>query len=202
VTPDSLVINELTASEAGPVQIELINRGATAVETGGFILRRTGVSAAADFLLPAQLLPPGGIRAVHETIPEFQAVAGDTLFLLRPGATAVADAATVRTDGRARWPDGTGPLLIPASATIGSPNSVRLQDEITINEIMYHGPPTLAQPAVGAEPAVPYSENPEQWIELFNKSATSVDLTGWRFDEGISYTFPADRWRQPSRGGG
>ena len=191
VTPDSLVINELTASGAGPLQIELINRGATAVETGGFILRRTGVSADADFLLPAQLLPPGGLRAVHETIPEFHAVTGDTLFLLRPGATAVADAATVQTNGRARWPDGTGPLLIPASATIGSPNIVRLQDEITINEIMYHGPPTLAQPATGTEPAVPYSENPEQWIELFNKSATSVDLTGWRFDEGISYTFPA-----------
>jgi hypothetical protein len=29
------------------------------------------------------------------------------------------------------------------------------------------------------------------WVELYNKGTQAVDLSGWRFDKGISYTFPA-----------
>ena len=28
------------------------------------------------------------------------------------------------------------------------------------------------------------------WVELYNKGTQTVDLSGWRFDKGISYTFP------------
>ncbi len=37
---------------------------------------------------------------------------------------------------------------------------------------------------------VPYSVNPEQWVELYNRSAAPVDLTGWRFSAGVDYGFP------------
>ena len=33
--------------------------------------------------------------------------------------------------------------------------------------------------------------SPEQWIELYNRSASPVDVSGWEFSEGVSYTFPA-----------
>lgn len=35
------------------------------------------------------------------------------------------------------------------------------------------------------------SDNPVEFIELYNNSATNVDLSGWKFDAGVDYTFPA-----------
>lgn len=35
------------------------------------------------------------------------------------------------------------------------------------------------------------SSNPAEFIELYNNGATNVDLSGWKFDAGIDYTFPA-----------
>lgn len=44
--------------------------------------------------------------------------------------------------------------------------------------------------AVGvATPEIPYSEDPEEWIELYNNSNNTVDLSGWEFEEGIGYEF-------------
>ncbi|MBI4664218.1 MAG: lamin tail domain-containing protein [Verrucomicrobia bacterium] len=46
---------------------------------------------------------------------------------------------------------------------------------IVINEIMYH----------------PASENPlEEYIELFNRGASSINLRGWRISDGVEFTFP------------
>ncbi|MBM84826.1 MAG: hypothetical protein CMM47_02240, partial [Rhodospirillaceae bacterium] len=36
----------------------------------------------------------------------------------------------------------------------------------------------------------PNSENDEEWIELYNRGPSPVDLSGWRFDRGIRYEFP------------
>ncbi len=33
--------------------------------------------------------------------------------------------------------------------------------------------------------------NPAEFIELLNTSASAVDLSGWQFDAGVAYTFPA-----------
>jgi VCBS repeat-containing protein len=47
---------------------------------------------------------------------------------------------------------------------------------IVINELMYH----------------PQSENDaDEWIELYNTGSSNVNLAGWQFTNGISYTFPA-----------
>ena len=49
------------------------------------------------------------------------------------------------------------------------------QSGIVISEIMYH----------------PESENPlDEYIELHNRGATPVSLTGWRFTAGVNFTFP------------
>jgi len=58
--------------------------------------------------------------------------------------------------------------------TPGTANGLPLP-KIVMNEIMYH----------------PSSENDlEEYIELYNNSDENVDLTGWRFVNGIRYTFP------------
>src|SRR6184192_3384054 len=35
------------------------------------------------------------------------------------------------------------------------------------------------------------SSNPAEFIELYNNGSTNVDLSGWKFDAGVDYTFPA-----------
>ncbi|MEW6238882.1 MAG: CotH kinase family protein [Candidatus Omnitrophota bacterium] len=48
-------------------------------------------------------------------------------------------------------------------------------DNIVINEIHYNPP----------------DDGPEEFIELFNPTKTSVDLSGYAFTNGVAYTFPA-----------
>lgn len=48
--------------------------------------------------------------------------------------------------------------------------------EVVINEINYHPPSDLEQ---------------EEFIEIWNYGATAVDLSGWAFDDGVQFTFPA-----------
>jgi len=60
-------------------------------------------------------------------------------------------------------------LLIPAV-------TYSAHAEVLISEIMYH----------------PASEKPaEEFIELCNTSLASVDGGGWRFTNGVSFTFPS-----------
>src|SRR5260221_1133950 len=46
-----------------------------------------------------------------------------------------------------------------------------------INEIMYH----------------PASTNLlEQWVELYNTGTNAIDFTGWKFGNGIQFSFPSN----------
>jgi hypothetical protein len=57
-------------------------------------------------------------------------------------------------------------LVLPASA-----------QQVVINEIMYH----------------PASEDVrEEYIELWNRGATNVNLTGWRLASGVDFAFPSN----------
>jgi hypothetical protein len=65
---------------------------------------------------------------------------------------------------------GSGVMLV---ALFGSPNSPAA---VLISEIMYH----------------PASEDiREEFIELHNTGSTNVNLAGWRFSEGVLFTFPS-----------
>ncbi|RIK83172.1 MAG: hypothetical protein DCC68_04345 [Planctomycetota bacterium] len=67
-------------------------------------------------------------------------------------------------------------FLAPTPGTANSgPTSQDPARRITINEIMYHPP----------------SENAaEEFIELLNSGTTAVDVTGWQFTKGVSFTIP------------
>ena len=65
------------------------------------------------------------------------------------------------------------PLLPPVLLLLALLTAARA--EVVINEIMYH----------------PSSENPaEEYVELYNSGAAPVALTGWRFTNGVTFTFP------------
>jgi hypothetical protein len=42
-----------------------------------------------------------------------------------------------------------------------------------------------------AVPALPMRESDNQWLEIANRGAETVDLGAWSLDEGVSFTFPA-----------
>ena len=47
-------------------------------------------------------------------------------------------------------------------------------------------------PGTPGTPATVITENPEEWIELYNRSSTeTINLSGWQFAEAINYVFPA-----------
>ncbi len=48
-------------------------------------------------------------------------------------------------------------------------------------------------------PDLPYAESDEQWIELYNRGASTVDLSGWVFDEGVEFFFPAGTTLEPGQ---
>ena len=42
------------------------------------------------------------------------------------------------------------------------------------------------------------SNNGTEWIELYNKGAAPVDISGWKFSDGISFDFPATPVDKPT----
>ena len=52
--------------------------------------------------------------------------------------------------------------------------------EVVINEVMYHPPPVVPE------------DRGLEWIELHNTGTNTVNLRGWQFTKGISYTFQSD----------
>ena len=108
---------------------------------------------------------------------------GQRLFLLPPDESRVLDAASLRRRTRARFPNGKD-WYIATRDTPGQANVVDLEDAIVINEIMYHHRPRYEGEGL------PFLNNPEEWVELYNRGQETVDLTGWAFDRGIRYEFP------------
>ena len=54
--------------------------------------------------------------------------------------------------------------------------------DVVINEIMFH----------------PSSENvQEEYIEIHNRGTNTVNLSGWRFANGVDFTFPANTTLAP-----
>jgi hypothetical protein len=121
-------------------------------------------------------VPPGGFLVLNQTTIGFGAAAGDKLFLLRPGASGIADAVEVHERPRGRAPDGTGDFLTPNSVTLGASNSFTLHEELVINEIMYH-PAPLQPEAATFSPTNTLMTFTNTWLYR----ADGVDLgNGWQ----------------------
>ena len=76
-------------------------------------------------------------------------------------------------------------LPTPGNANTTDPVA-DLNRQIFVNEIMYH-------PGFGEWGQTGYvAENPkEEFIELYNRGTTAVDLSGWKLTQGVDYTLPA-----------
>ena len=178
----NLTFNETAGGNDAEFWIEIVNNGDQDLGLEGFAIQIVGATDRA-YVFPSTTLGAGEFTQIVQDTLGFSANPGDRLFLLTPDAQNVLDAVVVGDTLLGRSPDGTGDMLFPASPTPGAANNFQFHDEIVINEIMYHHRPEL-----GGE-GQPFLKNAEEWIELYNQSDHSVELTGWELVDGIEYAF-------------
>jgi lamin tail-like protein/CotH protein len=82
-----------------------------------------------------------------------------------------------------RYPDGTGQFTGLSCASWGGSNCGPQRSQVVINEIMY-------APITG--------DVHDEYLELYNRTSASVDVSEWRIDAGIQFVIPAETIVAPS----
>ena len=179
----NVVINEFLAHTDLPLvdYIELYNHGTETVSLSGCFLSDTPDTN--KFVIPGRMtLGPGGFIVFHQDELGFSLSShGDDIFLVSADGSNVIDAvrfgAQVNGESTGRFPDGADAFHQLAARSPGEANTPvgPFVDGVVINEIMYH-------PISGLDE--------DEYIELYNKGAAPIDLSYWRFVDGIEYVFP------------
>ena len=179
----NVVINEIlphSENPAVPQFIELYNHATNSVDVSGCIL--TDDPATNKFVIPAgTLIGPAGFLSFPQAQFGFTLNgAGGTLYFCKPDNRRVLDAVQfgAQADGVSygRWPDGADDFYALTTNTPGTNNSAIVIGAIVINELMYD----------------PISGNDDdQYIELYNQGTNPINLAGWQFTAGVTFTFPS-----------
>lgn len=185
-TPDPLrdvVINEFLAHTDPPLEdsIELYNHGNTARDLSGCWLSDKPINL--KYRIPdGTTLPPRGFLSFGASALGFNLdKTGGKIFLVNSSRTRVLDAISYEGQENAvsmgRVPDGGTEFYRLAARTLGTNNGPARLADVVINELMFN-------PASGLDD--------DQYVELYNRTANPVNLTGWQFTSGISFTFPTN----------
>jgi len=143
----------------------------------------------------AEVAPPGGHAFAGEEPPPYEIHAiwereelnGNNLDVVIPWwAVTIGHTYRARVrmmDATGRWSHWSEPIEFLAGAPVdpGLP-----QFSLRITEVMYH-PADLD----------PFDDDRLEFIELFNSGSSPVDLSGYRFGEGVQFSFPAGTVLQP-----
>ena len=179
----NVVINEILAHTELPDvdRLELYNYGNQGVDLSGCVL--TDDPATNKFVIPTNTVISARGYLVFDAnqLGYHLSAGGETVYLKNPTLTRVLDAARFGAQeigvAFGRYPDGASEWYRLSAQTFGGPNAAPLVSQVGINEIMYH-------PLSGLDD--------DQFIELYNQGATSVDLGGWSFAAGVNFTFPTN----------
>ncbi|MBN2473708.1 MAG: lamin tail domain-containing protein [Pirellulales bacterium] len=199
-----VVINEVLSSADPPSAnvIELYNTTDAAICVGGWYLTDS-VDSPRKFRIPdgtwiephqyhccyeAQFNPtPAEPAPSHFALDPFR---GGELLLIQADsqtnrltqfADHVAFGGAAAGEPFGRWPNGQGELLPMDGRTPGDPNSGPRVGPVVIHEIMYH--PKAQGSGI--------DQNALEYIEIFNPTDETVDLTHWRISGGVEFDFPA-----------
>ncbi len=185
----SLVIGEVPAAGTEPFWCEVQNTGSSPVSLAAGTLRdSTGLA----FVWEDEVLDPGQSALAKRPAAAGPVRSGDRLFLLNGNGSILLDAVRIAEIPQARAEvEPRARFLVPSSSTPGEPNAVRLHDEIVINEILYHAPPTYRQPGIPPETARRVLLN---WDARWRYEASGTDQgIAWRavgFDDSAWPTGP------------
>ena len=166
----SVVFNEISPASAETFQLELQNDGARAAQIDGFVIAVAGVTPN-EFAIANVVLQPGERLSLSENDLGFRAADGDRIFLYNADKSELLDARQVTNRLRGRSPQHGDRWLFPSVATFGEANSFQWNDNIIINEILYH-----AYPDRGTADTPPTFET----VRLLD-----IDST-WRYNENRS----------------
>ncbi len=184
----SLVINELLGRTTGARWVELYNDGTQAIDLAGYFLSNDADELERYALPAGSTIGAGGYLLVTEADSGLDfSTAEVRIFLTLPDRSATilgqifenvpTDGIVASRDGYsdARFPDGTGPFGYAEVPTPGTANFLEISRDVVINEILYNPP---AGNTAG------------ELVELYNRGASAVDLSGWAFTNGINFSFP------------
>lgn len=166
----TLIFNEISSAIDPTGFVEIKNVSAATVSSAGWTLATT---AGQSISLPTVSVPAGSFASFTFTTLGLTPAVSLKMWLLAPGGTLLSD--TRDMSNRLRGLTADGRWGYPDAPTPGTANTFTISNAIVINEIFYHG----------------LSNSPEQWIELTNRSNAAVDVSGWKFTKGVSFTIPA-----------
>ncbi len=176
--PNPLRLSEVHHDGAGRVTwIELANPTASSASAAGLFVSSTRTLT--DRVPLDGAVAPGGYTSVDVNFPVPDD--GDLFLYLADAELTVLDAVKLEPHAAGfpsiqRYPLTGNEWYHASTATRDAPNNPEIRDSVVINEIMFR-PPS--------------SHSAGEFVELHNRSATPVSLTGWRFVRGIDYSFPA-----------
>lgn len=154
--------------------VELHNADPTSVDLNGLWL-----SARRDFADKFPLTGTIGSGNQVSFATAFPTNNGELVLFLIDATERVLDAVAVdrhpARDHAAAFPDGSQTFYASGTGTRDASNDPERSTAIVISELMVE-PPTRHRDG--------------EFVEIYNKSAFPVDLTGWRFDKGIDFQFP------------
>ena len=176
VVETELAINEVHFDALGNIEwVEIYNGGTASINTAGLFL-----SSQRDF---SDKTPLGATIAGGEfaSVNSYFETNGNSRVLYVIDSTDVVLTAVAfdRVSGRdycAAYPDGSTDFYSSVTGTRDGPNDPTRESDVVITELM-------------VEP--PSGHRDGEFIELYNKGTSPVDLSGWRFVSGVDYRFSA-----------
>ncbi len=193
--PAGFVINEL-AGDSAKGFVEICNTAGDSRNLKGcFISDQPGALRQFE-VTQDRVVPPGGLVGFSLAEIGIHSREPLTVYLIAADGRTVLNAVTANfaQDGRSlgRSPDGGNRWFRWAESSRGMPNRVsslpgagesssnpgqgeeQFFGNVIINELM-------------VDP--PFGREGSEYIELFNRGTTPMDLSGWRFDQGVELTF-------------
>jgi hypothetical protein len=182
-----VVINECFWRTDGERWVELYNASSSSVDLSGFHLsdERTDLGR---YAFPAGTVI--GARAFLKLTEAETALAFAgpmvSVYLSRPDLDGVVDAqvfegappedASLDGTSDALYPDGGSRLFVSTTPTPAAPNAVERVTDLVINELLFNPPADRQR---------------QEFVELHNRGAEAIDISGFRFTRGINFTFPS-----------
>ena len=168
----ALGLNEVHFTSEGDIDwVELYNGGEGAVNLDGL-----SVATRRDFSDRTPLLGQAPGRGRKVVAVDFEAAGQMPIYLLN-GDTVLQAELLGRPNGEGSlqaYPDGSGEWFTVANDTKGRANNPARHENVVINEVMFNPPG---------------DHRGGEYIELFNRYTEAVDLSGWRFVDGVNFTF-------------
>ncbi|MCP4191793.1 MAG: hypothetical protein GY768_14355 [Planctomycetaceae bacterium] len=184
----TIAFNEVAAHDAEAFFVELINVGSADVDLAGLSIKSTD---GGEYVLENQTLAPGALLAINEAQLGFRPADTQRLTIFSADGEAISDSRRVTGRLRGRSVQHDGDWLYPSIVTPGAENRFEFQDDIVINEIMYHPHPELG---ISDIPAQYDREDIVSMTDEWRYNATGIRLNAnWAQQE---YTVGPNGWAQ------